>query len=93
MMLKFQWDEKKAKINLQKHSVSFEEAKTVLNDELSVTYSDYTHSVDEERFIDIGMSEKGRLLVVVYTEREGSIRIISAREATKYERRYYEEGR
>ena len=88
----FEWDEKKAKSNLRKHKVSFEEAKTVFGDPLSITISDSTHSIDEERYVDIGTSFKGRVLVVVYTERDSTIRIISCRKATRSEQTMYEEG-
>ncbi|HNB51022.1 MAG TPA: BrnT family toxin [Anaerolineales bacterium] len=89
----FEWDESKARLNLTKHAgVSFSEAKTVFDDEFSVTIHDPQHSIEEERFVDIGRSAKGRILVVVYTERGTNIRIISARKATLTERRIYEEG-
>ncbi len=87
----FEWDEEKAESNLRKHGISFQEARTVFRDPLSVTISDPT-TRDESRFIDIGMSGSGRLLVVVYTEREPRIRIISSRPATQRERKSYEEG-
>jgi uncharacterized DUF497 family protein len=91
--LNFEWDEEKAKFNLKRHpGVSFEEAKTVFDDEFSLTIDDPNHSEEEERFIDIGHSVKGRLLVVIYTERGGNIRIISARKATPNERKQYEEN-
>jgi uncharacterized protein len=92
MTLTFEWDEDKAATNLKKHKVSFEEAKTIFNDEFSLTTGDPDHSADEDRFIDIGTSEQGQLLVVVYTEREKRIRIISCRKATAPERKAYEEG-
>lgn len=92
MKLNFEWDEEKAKANLKKHRVSFDEATTVFSDPFSVTIPDPDHSVDEQRYIDIGSSEKGRVLVVVYTERGSSIRIISCRKATPSERKRYEEG-
>ena len=91
MRLTFEWDEKKSKINLLKHDVSFEEAKTVFGDPLSITIHDQAHSMEEDRFIDIGMSSRQRLLVVAYTERRPNIRIISSREATAMERKVYEE--
>ncbi|WP_445634943.1 BrnT family toxin [Nostoc sp. DSM 114161] len=91
MELGFEWHEEKAKENLQKHGISFEEAKTVFNDPFSITISDPNHSVNEERYIDIGLSLRGQLLVVVYTERQFSIRIISCRRATKAERKVYEQ--
>jgi uncharacterized DUF497 family protein len=88
----FEWDEDKARANLVKHQVSFEEAKTVFGDPLSVTISDPDHSRDEDRYIDIGRSTGDRLLVVVYTERGSAIRLISCRRAAQAERRIYEEG-
>ena len=88
----YEWDEDKAKENLRKHKVDFKEAETVFDDPLSITVSDPNHSEEEERFIDIGISKKRRVLAVVYTERRKKIRIISAREATRAERKkYYEE--
>jgi len=90
MKSNFEWDEKKAKINIDKHGVSFEEATSVFQDESSLTRKDTTHSIDEERFIDIGLSSKGRILVVAYTERGNNIRIISSRKATPTERKAYE---
>jgi uncharacterized DUF497 family protein len=71
-----EWDETKAETNLHKHGINFQEAMTVFQDEFSLTFSDYSHS-DEERFIDIGYSLKGQILLVVYTERANTIRIIS----------------
>ncbi len=90
MALLFEWHEEKAAANLKKHGVSFEEAKTVFNDPLALTIEDPKHSRDEQRFIDIGYSESGGLLVVAYTERGEAIRIISSRKATQSERRAYE---
>ena len=90
MGLEFQWDNRKAKENLRRHNVSFEEARTVFSDFLSLTIPDPLHSEKEERLIIIGYSEKQRLLVVVHTERGDVIRIISARQATPYERKTYE---
>jgi hypothetical protein len=86
----FEWDESKASMNEQKHGVSFEEAVTVFEDQFSLTIVDEAHSEAENRFVDIGESSSGRLLVVVYTERGESIRIISSRLATSAERRTYE---
>lgn len=91
MSLTFEWDEKKAKQNLRKHGVSFEEAATVFGDPLSLTIEDPLCSGEEERFVTMGMSIQGRLLVVVHTERGDNIRIISARRATRHERKTYEE--
>ena len=90
--MEFQWDAAKAVQNLAKHGVSFEEATTAMRDPLSATGLDPDHSVGEERFVTFGVSSRGRLLVVAHTEREDIIRIISAREATRPERRIYEEG-
>jgi len=92
MTLNFEWDEEKAKANLKNHRVSFEEATTVFSDPFSITIPDPDHSTEEERYIDIGNSDRGRVLVVVYTERETTIRIIGCRKATPTERRRYEEG-
>ena len=89
-MLLFEWDPNKAKSNLDKHKVSFDEASTVFKDPLSITGDDPLHSADEECFILIGMSHKNRILVVVHTERVDNIRIISARKATRKEKNYYE---
>lgn len=85
-----EWDERKAATNIRKHGVSFQEAITVFQDELSVTFNDLTHSAEEERFIDIGRSENGNILTVVYVERKNKIRIISSRKATRTERKRYE---
>ena len=89
-MLNFEWDTIKGESNVNKHGVSFEEASTVFGDPLSLTIDDPLHSTNEVRMVQIGMSHKNRLLVVIFTERENNIRIISARNATKKERRYYE---
>lgn len=90
MTLTFEWDEAKSKRNFIKHGVVFEEAKTVFNDPFSITIDDPDHSNDEDRFIDIGLSSKGRVLVVWYTERNENIRIIGCRKVTKTERIIYE---
>lgn len=87
----FEWDPRKAATNLQKHGVSFTEAGTIFGDELAVTVPDPDHSKNEERYITIGWSSRGRLLMVSHTDREDRIRIISARELTKAERKTYEE--
>ena len=92
MQPNFEWDEEKAKANLTSHKVSFDEGTTVFSDPFSITIPDPDHSTDEERYIDIGTSDKGRVLVVSYTERGTNIRIISCRKATSTERRRYEEG-
>ena len=92
MELTFEWGEEKAKTNLNNHQVSFEEAKTVFNDPLLLTFPDPDHSDTEERYLNIGYSSQGRILVVIHTEREEAIRIISCRRATPKERRVYEQG-
>jgi uncharacterized protein len=92
MPLTFRWDPEKARANLQKHGVSFAEAVDAFMDPLSVTISDPDHSYDEERFILLGFSDRQRVLVVVHTETDDSVRIISAREANRHERRQYEQG-
>lgn len=92
MKLSFEWDDEKAKANFKKHRVGFDEATTVCTDPFSVTIPDPGHSADEQRYVDIGSSDKGRVLVVVYTERGSNIRIISCRRATLSERTLCEEG-
>lgn len=93
MNLQFEWDDEKSDHNLQKHGVSFEEAQTIFLDPNSQTYDDRLHSVEEPRYIDIGMSTRGRLLVVVYTERHHKIRIISSRLSTTQEAKRYAANR
>ena len=90
--MRFDWDPRKAAANLRKHSVSFEEASTVFADDYSLTGTDPDHSVGEERFITFGMSQSGRHLVVSHAEQGDTIRIFSARRATRSERKLYEEG-
>ncbi len=92
MELTFEWDEGKAKENLKKHKVSFEEGKTVYNDPFLWTFPDPDHSEVEQRYINIGYSSKERILVVTHTEREANFRIISCRKATASEGRAYEES-
>lgn len=87
----FEWDPRKAEANLQKHGVSFTEAGTVFGDELAITVHDPDHSRDEDRYITVGRSNRRRLLMVAHTDRGSRIRIISARELTKAERKDYEE--
>jgi uncharacterized DUF497 family protein len=87
----YEWDSEKATINFEKHSVSFEEAATVFDDPLYIDFYDPDHSVEEHRYIIVGMSSAGRLLSISYTERESGIRLISARELTAAERKAYEE--
>jgi len=90
--MRFQWDPTKARKNLDKHGVSFDEAASVFHDPLAATGADPDHSEGEERMVTFGLSSAGRLLVVAHTERGDAIRIISARVATQHERRIYEEG-
>jgi len=92
MRLNFEWDEEKAAGNYDKHGVSFEEGVTIFYDPLALSRDDPDHSANEQRYIDIGVSENDRILVVNYTERGRNIRIISCRKATRRERRQYEEG-
>jgi uncharacterized DUF497 family protein len=92
MSLQFEWDPKKAAANLAKHGVSFEESLTVFSDPLARIFDDEEHSIEEEREIIIGHSTKHRLLLVCFTAREASIRILSVRKATRRERQDYEEN-
>ncbi|MEQ1738563.1 MAG: BrnT family toxin [Methyloglobulus sp.] len=89
--MNYKWDDNKAATNLSKHGVAFDEAITVFDDPLYVDFYDPDHSIDEYRFIILGQSVKGRLLFVSYMERNNTIRIISAREATLSERKAYEQ--
>lgn len=91
-MLKFDWDETKAALNQTKHKVSFEEAASVFGDPLAYTFSDPDHSIGETRHITLGLSHRDRVLLVIHTERGRTLRIISARKATKHERDIYEQG-
>ncbi len=90
--MRFEWDEEKAGANLGKHGVSFEEALTVFGDPLSDTFDDPDHSTEERRFLIIGMSQQGRLLIVSHTDNGEDVRIISAREPTRRERDFYEQS-
>ena len=90
MAIEFQWDKEKAGQNLKKHGVLFEEATTAFYDSLSITIIDKEHSLEENRFILLGLSNQGRLLVISHTDRGDKIRLISARLATSKERKYYE---
>jgi len=90
--MEFEWDPRKAEINLRKHGVSFTEAGTIFGDELAITVPDPDHSDNEDRYITIGWSDRRRLLIVSHTDRRDRIRIISARELTKAERKEYEEA-
>ncbi|MBC6435843.1 BrnT family toxin [Nostoc sp. HG1] len=89
--MEFEWNPDKAALNLEKHGISFLEAATVFNDPLSVTFPDPDHSIGESRYIIIGVSRFGQLLVVAHTDRGEKVRIISARKATRQEKRFYEE--
>ena len=88
--MKFQWDEKKERANVEKHGVSFQEATTVFGDPLAGTIPDPDHSLGEPRFITIGHSSSDRLIVVSHTEKGENFRIINAREANIHERKTYE---
>lgn len=92
MSLTFEWDRDKSKRNLKKHGVSFEEASTIFADPLARTIHDPLHSEQEDRYVSVGESRRQRILVVVFTERGDNIRIISARVATRRERKDREEG-
>ena len=91
MPLHFEWDARKATVNVAKHGLTFEEATTVFGDPRSLTIPDPAHSTVEKRFIILGRSHTGRLLVVVHTERGDRLRIISARSASRKERKTYEQ--
>jgi uncharacterized DUF497 family protein len=90
--MEYEWDDNKATANLSKHEVSFDETVTVFDDPLYVDFYDPDHSDEEHRYIIIGASQQGRLLLVSYTERDDIIRLISSREVTPSERKVYEEG-
>lgn len=90
--MQFEWNENKAASNLSKHGVTFEEAKTVFDAPLYIDFYDPDYSESEKRYLIVGESKRGRLLIVSYTERGDSIRLISAREVTRAEREAYEEG-
>ncbi len=90
--MQFEWDPAKAAANLKRHRVSFHEAAAVLDDPLSTTFPDEAHSETEARFVTLGASRQGTVLVVAHTERNDAIRIISARRATRREREFYEQG-
>ncbi len=91
--MEFEWDPKKAARNLQRHKVSFQEAATVLGDPLGITVVDPDHSLDERRYLTVGVSDLGRSLIVAHADRGERIRIISARTLTRRERKAYEEER
>jgi hypothetical protein len=90
--MEFEWDPDKSHANIKKHGISFHEASTVFGEPLAITFHDPDHSIRERRFLTFGYSRMNQLLVVVHTERQGRTRIISARRATKQERKIYENG-
>jgi len=90
--MEFEWDSHKSDINLKKHGISFHETSTVFGDPLALTFNDPDHSVGEHRFVTIGHSTTNQLLTVIHAERRGKTRIISARRATRQERKTYEDG-
>jgi uncharacterized DUF497 family protein len=90
--VEFEWDDKKAAKNLKKHGVSFREAASVYGDPLAITFEDPDHSIDEHRLLTFGTTRTGKMVIVSHTERNGSMRIISARLMMKHERIIYEEG-
>jgi uncharacterized protein len=92
MPLTFEWDPHKARTNLAKHGLTFEEAATIFSDSASLTIPDPEHSLAEERYVTIGKAFAGKLLVVVHTDRGDNIRIISARVASRRERKFYEKN-
>ncbi|MCI0514740.1 BrnT family toxin [candidate division KSB1 bacterium] len=90
MKLTFEWNEEKAISNYKKHKVTFEEGKSIFNDPFLLTFPDAEHSEFEKRYINLGISLHGRILVLIHTERKNNIRIISCRKATLSERKVYE---
>jgi uncharacterized DUF497 family protein len=92
MPIGFEWDEKKSRSNARKHRISFAEAVTVFDDPIALTLDDPDHSRGERRFVIIGYSNRGRMLVVCHCDRSDRIRLISARAADRRERRYYEQA-
>lgn len=93
-MIEFEWDPAKARTNLRKHGISFEEAKSVFYDECAIQFEDVENSAKEDRFLMLGLSNKLRVLIVAHCERQSgeAIRIISARKATRKERTFYPGG-
>lgn len=89
--MQFEWDNNKAISNFRKHGISFVDAATVFGDPLSVTFPDPDHSIDESRFLTIGLSSTSKIIILSHTDRGDKIRIISARKATRKEQRFYEE--
>jgi uncharacterized protein len=90
--MEFEWDPRKDKANEQKHGLGFREAATLFGDPLAINFPDLDHSEFEQRYLTLGLSLRARLLVVAHTETEKIIRIISAREVTRLERKFYEEN-
>ena len=90
--MQFEWDPAKARANVRKHGVSFEEASSIFGDALAYTFADPDHSVREGRWLTFGLSDRGRILLVSHVDRDDRVRIVSAREATKHERKIYEKG-
>ncbi len=90
--MEFEWDNRKAKKNLKKHGVSFREAASVFGDPLAITFDDPDHSIDEHRLLTFGTTRTGKMVIVSHTQRNGSMRIISACLMGKHERNIYEEG-
>lgn len=90
--MEFEWNPEKERANLRKHRVSFEEAQTVFGDPMFITVLDVEHSITEDRYITIGQSNRNRILLIAHAEKNGRIRIISAREVTRHERNFYTEG-
>ncbi len=90
--MEFEWDDNKEAKNEKKHGVSFHEAATIFGDPLAITFDDPDNSINEKRLITFGISRLNRCIIVSHTERSSKIRIISARETTKHERKIYEEG-
>ena len=91
--MQFEWDPQKAAANVKRRRISFDEAASVLEDPLSTTYPDEAHSEEETRFLTVGASHRGRVLVVAHMDRNDTIRIITARRATRREREFYEQGK
>ena len=91
MALRFEWHGRKARMNVAKHGVSFDEARTVFGDPLSITVADLGHTEDEYRFVIVGLTDQRRLVVVSHVERGDTIRIVSARTANRREKKAYEE--
>jgi uncharacterized DUF497 family protein len=90
--MEFEWDASKSRRNEAKHRIGFDEAVTVFGDPLAITFPDPDHSHVELRWLTFGLTSGGRLIVVVHTDQAGRVRLISAREATRHERKIYEEG-